>query len=70
MFTNIDKRAVRLDYTNYKQVRSERAVIPLVFFFGSTEHHEEDQWLILAFDVDKQEERTFAMKDIHSWKPL
>jgi hypothetical protein len=33
-------------------------------YYGHTEFHTEDQWLMEAFDLDKQEMRTFAMRDI------
>jgi len=37
------------------------------FDFGSTEYHKEEQWLLRAWDVDKQDYRTYALKDILEW---
>ena len=60
---------VFLDYTNWKGERRTRRVTPITVDFTSTEWHPEPQWLLTALDLDKGGEvRTFAMKDIHSWK--
>lgn len=60
---------VVIDYTNYRGERGERLIAPKEMFFGSNEYHTEPQWLLSAFDPGKGEDRTFAMKDIHSWRP-
>lgn len=54
---------VTLTYTNWKGETAERAIIPRRVWWGSTEWHPEPQWLLTAFDVDKQAERDFALKD-------
>ena len=61
---------VRIDYTNYQGKRSIRRIIPRSIVFESNEYHPEKQWLLYAFDLEKQEFRNFAMKDIHSWNPV
>jgi hypothetical protein len=33
-------------------------------WYGHTEYHKEDQWLLKALDLDKNAERDFAVKDI------
>lgn len=58
-----------IDYVNYRGERSERRIIPYNIFWGSNEWHGEEQWLLTAMDLDKDSLRTFAMKDIHSWRP-
>ena len=60
-------QAVTIVYTNYKGVTGIRHIIPISITFGHNEWHKEDQWLLIAFDLDKEAERTFAMKDIKSW---
>lgn len=60
-------RAVWIDYTNYRGERGVREVVPLGIRFGATEHHPEPQWLMDAYDVQKEAERTFAMNDVHAW---
>lgn len=60
-------QAVTIVYTNYKGVTAIRRIIPISIFFGHTDWHKEDQWILNAFDLDKEAERGFAMKDIKSW---
>lgn len=63
---------VMIDYTNHAGVRSIREIVPLIqnaLRFGSTEWHHEEQWLLDAHDVAKDDMRTFAVKDIHAWAP-
>lgn len=60
---------VVIDYTNWKGVRRERSVFPLGMEFAATQWHPEPQWLVLALDLEDGEEKRFAMKDIHSWRP-
>lgn len=70
-----DPRTVCIDYTNYKGKRRSRRIKPEEFSgrfllrFGTTPFHKEPQWLLEAIDVEKGP-RTFAMKDIHSWRRL
>ena len=54
---------ITLTYTNWKGETAERAIIPRRVWWGSTEWHPEPQWLLTAFDLDKQAERDFALKD-------
>jgi hypothetical protein len=54
-----------VDYTNYEGKRGVRRIRPLSIIWGSNEWHREDQWLLLARDIDKNADRTFALKDIH-----
>lgn len=60
---------VYIDYTNWKGERGERLISPGRMYYGQTEYHPRDQWLLSAMDHGKQAERTFAMKDIHRWRP-
>jgi hypothetical protein len=61
---------VKIDYTNYRNERAVREIIPSFIYWGSTTFHPEKQWLLLAFDISKDTARTFAMKDVHSWEAL
>lgn len=56
--------AARFMYTNYKGEREEREVYPLGLFYGSTPYHRETQWFMRAFDISRNAERDFALKDI------
>lgn len=55
--------AVTLTYTNWRGETAERSIIPRGVWFGATEWHPEPQWLLRAFDVEKQADRDFALKD-------
>lgn len=61
------EKAVRILYTNYRGETAFRSIIPDKIHFGTTEWHPESQWLLDALDVEKNENRTFAMKDIRAW---
>ena len=55
---------ISFEYVNYKGTKSTRNVIPMSLRFGSTEYHTGNQWLLVAYDIDKQAKREFALKDI------
>lgn len=61
-------RVVLIAYTNHRGEVSLRRIIPQVFGFGANDYHTEPQFLLDAYDLEKRETRTFAMKDIHFWK--
>lgn len=68
---NMKDRHVTIDYTNHAGVRSLRRIMPDTYGlqFGSSEWHPEPQYLLTAHDFDRDDSRTFAVKDIHSWTP-
>lgn len=55
---------LKILYTNYKGETSVRNIIPQEIYYGKTEWHPQEQWLLQATDVDKGAVRTFAVKDI------
>lgn len=59
-----DEEPLSFVYRNWRGEVSQRRVRPLGIRFGSTEWHPEPQWLLRAVDLDKDEEREFAMRDI------
>ena len=61
---------VKIDYTNWKGQRRTRVILPIEMFFGKSDWHRGDQWLLNAYDFDATAQRTFAMKGIHSWEPV
>ncbi len=63
-----EKKIVIIDYTNWRDVTALRRIIPIEVFFGATEWHRQEQWFLRAYDVDKDVERSFAIKDIKSWQ--
>ncbi len=64
----LKNKVVTIEYTNYRGERGEREIIPQKIWFGATDWHPEEQWLLDAHDVAKDALRNFAMKDIHAWK--
>lgn len=62
-----DKKSVRILYTNYRGETAIRKIIPKEVKFMSSEWHPDEQWCLIAFDVEKNAERTFACKDIKAW---
>lgn len=62
-----NSKIVSIVYTNYKGITSIRQIIPKEILFGHNEWHAEDQWLMIAYDIQKRDERTFALKDIKAW---
>ena len=59
-----DDEPVRIGYTNWKGEKGDRHIQPLQVWYGATQWHPEEQWLLRALDVEKQAERDFALKDI------
>lgn len=59
---------VEILYTNWRGETALRTILPQDIYFGSTQWHSEEQWLLKATDLEKNAERIFAVKDIKSWK--
>lgn len=60
----VPKIAHRVMYTNWKGETRERTIVPITFWFGSTEFHTEPQWFVQALDQEKDQIRDFALKDM------
>jgi hypothetical protein len=60
-------RVVSVLYTNYRGITALRRVIPRRIWFGHTDWHPGEQWILDALDVEKRAERSFAMADIKEW---
>jgi hypothetical protein len=60
----MDDNILIFEYKNYKDEVSMRKVIPEKVWFGHTEYHMDDQWILKAFDIEKQVDRNFAINDI------
>lgn len=63
------RQEVTIDYTNWRGERSMRNIRPLRLVFENNEWHPVTQWILEAIDLDKGEERSFALADIHAWAP-
>ena len=58
--TDIGK-SLAVSYTNYRGEGGVRRITPIQLYWGSNEWHPEPQWLLRAFDHDKQAHRDFAL---------
>ncbi len=61
------KAVIKIRYTNYRGETAVRRIVPIQIRFAASEWHPVEQWLIDAYDIDRQVERSFAMADIHEW---
>jgi len=64
---NKEKELVSIVYTNYRGETALRKIVPKRMWFGKTDWHPEEGWLLDAFDIEKDAERSFAIKDIKAW---
>lgn len=55
---------INFDYVNYRGEFSTRETKLHKLYFGQTQYHPEEQWLIEAKDIEKGETRTFALNDM------
>lgn len=53
-----------VEYTNWRGETARRVIIPIRFWWGSTEWHPEEQWMLSAWDVEKDARRDFAWQDM------
>lgn len=56
--------SMKFYYRNYKGECGIRSVKEPVLYYGKTTHHPKMQWIMRAFDEDKQDFREFAVIDI------
>lgn len=63
----MNKKTVKILYKNYRGEVSYRTIIPKSIDFIATDWHQEEQWILTAFDIDKNAERGFAIADILEW---
>ena len=63
-----EQKQVTILYTNWKGETRERRILPISLEFKSTQWHSEEQWILNAIDLEKQEPRGFAMRDIKEWR--
>ena len=51
-------------YKNWRGEEGVRKIIPLHIYFGSTEFHPVEQWLLKVWDCEKNDYRIYTFKDI------
>ena len=63
-----EDEVVTFTYKNYKGENRTRKVVPHQLDFCVTQWHKEKQWFLVAWDIEKEEFRKFAIKDITDWR--
>lgn len=63
MKTPSAEKTVHFIYSNWRGEVSARVAVPERIWYGPTEYHQEEQWMMTAFDVDKNQYRDFALSD-------
>ena len=61
-------QTIEFDYTNYRGEQSHRKARILAVRWGTSDWHPEAQWLLMCWDLAKDEFREFAMKDMTNLK--
>jgi hypothetical protein len=56
-------RAIEFVYTNWLGYTRIRKAVPGYTRFMATEHHPEAQWIMHAYDPEKRNQRSFALRD-------
>ena len=62
-----NKNPVTILYTNYRGETAVRTVAPDRIWFGKTDWHPTEQWLLRAYDFARQDYRDFALSEIKWW---
>lgn len=57
-------KEIVFQYKNWRGETSRRVAIPIKLWYGTTEWHPSEQWFIRAYDIEKGEERDFALVDM------
>lgn len=66
--SNLDPRskALQIDYTNHAGERRKRLVVPLhITYVAAPPWHPEPQWIMVAWDAESDQTKSFAMANIH-----
>ena len=60
----MNEERLTIKYKNWRGEVTTRHILPEKIWFGSTEWHKEKQWFLYATDIDKNQMRDFALRDI------
>lgn len=63
-------KPIEFQYMNWKGDIGLRRAVPHSIEFASNEFHDRPQWLLRATCLDRNAERTFAMKDMWDVRPV
>jgi hypothetical protein len=59
---------VRILYTNHRGETAWRTIQPKALRYAATEHYPTPQWILDAYDVEKQADRSFACANAKQWE--
>lgn len=61
------ERAIKVEYVNWRKECTVRAIVPIKIYWGKTQWHPEEQWLLQVWDVNRGAYREYALRDIKAW---
>lgn len=61
---------VEFEYRNYRGEQATRHVQPRALRHGPTAYHKTPGWKLEAFDIDRNDVRTFDTMDIRDWREV
>lgn len=67
---DLDGPDVEIDYTNHAGERRVRRIKPLRLRFGTTPKQDVARYVIDGIDLERNVERSFTVREIHSWREL
>jgi hypothetical protein len=58
---------IQVRYKNWRGEVAVRSILPQRIYWGATEWHTQEQWLLEVLDVAGNVKRVFAVADIQEW---
>ena len=60
-------RVVKVRYKNWRGEVAVRTIVPVEVFWGKTDWHPGEQWLLKVWDIERNAERVYAFADIQEF---
>ena len=64
---DVNTMEAQVMYKNWKGDIGIRSILPLRILYGKTDYYPREQWLLKVWDFDKDDYRTYALKNIMEW---
>lgn len=64
----MEGKTVVIEYTNWKGETRKRPVEPMNIWYGRTQWHPDNGWLLTAVDLEDGTIKDFAMAGIRLWE--
>jgi hypothetical protein len=58
------EQVITVRYKNYRGEIAVRKIVPVKMWFGKTEYHPHEQWIMTVWDCEKAAYRDYALQDI------